>query len=341
MNGSKTTALLALAVVCWGCFGACGAGGVSAQTLKFEQVGSFPGPPEMHWNQRRFSRIRAEGSRLYVAGGATLTIFDVSNPAAPIRRGDFTFPEQIWGVRIYDSRAYVGANFFGLGILDVSDADSPRLVGSFKSLGQVKVGAVYGAKVVLIDHMEGLVMLDTSNEAEPVSVGSFFLDGYARDVTTSGALAYAVDTPTGLYIFDLARPGPLEPIGVLHAPNAPHSIEVSEAPGGGRSTVVCGIAAGALQIYDVSDPTAPVRAASFRVPGQAQRISFKGEVAYVAAGRGGLQIVDLSTPSRPRIIGEYASTGPVRDVAVSDSLVFLVIGSREGDAEVLILRQIP
>ena len=92
---------------------------VSAQT-RFERVGSIPGPADV---------VRAQGAYTYVAAGKTLTIVDVSNPASPKRVGSYTFPQEIWGFRLAGSRAYVGANFFGLGILDVSDPKAPTLVG--------------------------------------------------------------------------------------------------------------------------------------------------------------------------------------------------------------------
>jgi len=111
----------------------CCGGIVSAQT-SFERVGSIPGPADV---------VRAQGAYVYVAAGKTLTILDVSNPASPKREGAYTFPQEIWGFRLAGSRAYVGANFFGLGILDVSDGAAPTLVGSFKSLGQTKIGDVF------------------------------------------------------------------------------------------------------------------------------------------------------------------------------------------------------
>jgi hypothetical protein len=95
------------------------------------------------------------------------------------------------------------------------------------------------------------------------------------------------------------------------------------------------VAAGLLQLFDVSNPAAPVKISPYRTPGAAQRVSLKGTLAYVADGREGLQVVDLSTPAKPSIIGAYKTAGVARDVAVSDSLVFIVVGN----GEVLILRQ--
>src|SRR4030095_4959244 len=111
---------------------------------------------------------------------------------------------------------------------------------------------------------------------------------------------------------------------------------------------------GSLQVYDVSDPLHPIQVSTYRTPGGGQRLFLKGTVAYVADGEEGLQVVDLSTPSRPGLVGAYMAGSAVGDVAICDSLVFVVVGglpqvvrSRLGatlqkfsfEGNVLILRQ--
>ena len=307
---------------------------VSAQALNFSPVGSIPGPVDM-------VRVQGEDAHVYVAAGRTLTVFDISGPAAPTRQGAYTFPEEIWSFRVAGASAYVGVNFFGLGILDVSNAAAPTLRGSFKTPGQAKTGAVSGTNVLVVDHMEGILLLDVSNPAAPVSLGSFFLDGYARDVVTAGSMAYAVDSPTGLYVFDLSSPDPLEPVGVIHSGTGLRSVEVADAEAAESANRVYLVGDGVLQVYDVSDPTAPIEVATYRPPGGAQRVSVRGTLAYVAAGQAGLQVVDLSMPSEPRLVGAYQTARPARDVAVADSFVYLVVGDRGGPGRVQILRQTP
>jgi len=309
---------------------------VSAQTLKFVPLGSIPGPVEL---------IKVEGTYAYVAAARTLTIFNVSNPAAPIREGAYTFPEKIWGFRLAGSLAYVADDFFGLGILDVSNAAAPVLRGSIKTPGQAKNVAIVGGKAVVADHMSGVDYVDVSNSAKPVSLGSFFVDGYSRDVAAAGSLAYAVDSPTGLYVFDLSKPGPLEAVSEQQSASASTSrvIAISDAPAAEGPTLAVLMGGGLLQVYDVSNPASPVKTATFRLPGGpgAQRGSIKGKLAYIANGREGLQVVDLSMPAMPMIVGAYQTASLARDVAVKDSLVFVVVGAGEGKGEVLILRQTP
>ena len=333
---SRSRAGLA-ALVCWGSLVASGAAAQGAPGWSpdgsLEPVGSIPGPVDL---------VRVDGDRAYVTAGSSLTIFDVSDPATPVRRGSYDFPEEIWGFRVVGDRAYVGANFFGLGILDVSDASSPSLIASFETGGQTKNGAPFGNRVAIIDHMEGMVLVDfdPSNPARPLAVDSFFVDGYARDVATAGSIAYVVDSPSGLYLFDLAKPGPPEPVGILQSPNAPHWIEVASQESSGV-TLVCGAGAGNLQIYDVSDPSMPVHASTFETPGRAHRVALADGLAFVADGTAGIQIVDLSQPARPTLVGSYATPRPARGIAVAESLLFVIVGEseREGDdRDILVAR---
>jgi hypothetical protein len=323
---------------CWVGLAALSVAGVSAQTVRFTPLSSIPGPAEL---------IRTQGGYLYVAAARTITIFDVSNPATPKQVGAYTFPLQIWGFRAAGSLLYVAADLFGLGILDVSNPASPKLLGSFKTPGQAKNVAVSGTRVLITDHISGLDVIDVSNPTQPVFVGSVFLEGFATDVVTSGALAYVGDRPTGFYVFDLSKPPPLEPVSALQSvTGSTFQLEVLQtfSQGPTFAVLMTGVPmSGAwLQLYDVSNPEAPVHAATYRtpggggwVPGGGGRLSLKGTLAYVADGKEGLQVVDLSTPSAPRIVGSYETSAPARDVAVADSLVFVVVGNQE----VLILRQ--
>jgi len=303
-----------------------------AQTVALEPVGMIPGPVE---------HVRAQGDYLYISHHTSFSVWDVSNPAAPRKTGSTEFPEEIWGFRIRGDRAYVGANFFGVGILDISDSAAPTLLGSHKTLGQTKIGAVYENRVVLIDHMEGMVLVDISDETAPTGAGSFFLDGYARDVVTSGKIAYATDSPTGLYVFDLSVPGEPEPVGVLHAPASPRFIEVQREEGE-PSGILAGAGAGQLQIYDASDPSMPVKAATFETPGRAGRVAMVGSLVYVADGQAGITIVDISTPSAPTAAGSVRTDAPARDIAATETHVFVVVGAgerQEGETAVQIFRR--
>lgn len=304
-----------------------GAGGTApdaaAQEVILEAVGEIPGPANV---------VRVRDGVGYVAGLHTLTVHDLSDPANPVARGSHTFPEEIWGFRLAGDRAYVGANFFGLGIVDISDPDDVVLLSQHKSLGQTKIGDIAAGKVGLIDHMEGFVLIDVSDERAPEGIGSYYLDGYARDVVTAGTIAYATDSPSGLYVFDLSRPGLPEPIGVLHAPAAPRDIEIRVGEGN-RPTLIVGAGGGDVQVYDVSDPAAPRKLSSFVTPGAATRLALDWPFAYVADTDEGVQVVDLSDPAAPVLAGRFATPRPSRDIAANGGLVLVVVGDGEREGE--------
>jgi len=302
------------------------------QTAGFDRVGTIPGP---------FELIRAEGSRAYLVHGRTLSTYDLSNPAAPKKGGSYTFPDKIWGFRLVGSLVYAAVDKYGLGVLDVSNPDDLVLKGTFKTPGQAKSVALVGTTALVADHMAGVNFIDVSNPAKPVSRGSFFLDGYARAVAASGTVAAAVDAPTGLYVFDFSKPDRLEPVSTEQSAERPGSVELMTAGTGSVVAVLAG--GGSLQLYDISDPAAPVKITAFRTAsGRPQRVALDQATAYVADGQEGLQVVDLTTPASPRVAGAFKTPLPARDVAVAGSLV-LVVSAQGGEAptegSVLILRR--
>ena len=84
----------ALVLLLGGVAAVCGNASLSAQTLTFTPVGSIAGPIDL---------VGAEGTFAYIARRETLTVFDISNPAAPHAARSYAFPEKIWGFNVSDS----------------------------------------------------------------------------------------------------------------------------------------------------------------------------------------------------------------------------------------------
>ena len=92
---------------------------------------------------------------------------------------------------------------------------------------------------------------------------------------------------------------------------------------------------GDLQVYDVSNPAAPTKAATLDTPGRGRHLSLHGSRAYIADGEEGLHVVDLADPSQPRLLATHETPGPARDVAATDAYVFVVVG----DDLIIVLRK--
>jgi hypothetical protein len=291
--------------------------GATGQSLEYVQVGEIRGPADI---------VEAHADRAYIVSDRTLTLFDLSNPATPVRGGTYSFPDKIWGIRVVGSLLYAAADKFGLGILDVSQASAPTLRGSFKTPGQSKSVAIVGSTALVADHMSGVNFIDVSDPVKPTSRGDYFLEGYARAVASNGSIAVAIDAPTGLYVFDLSGSGKLEPIGTLQSAERPGSVDLSAVSGPSGSRLAVLVGSGALQIFDLTNPTKPIKTATFRTPsGRPQGVALHGALAYVADSTEGLQIVDLTVPAAARIVGSFATRAPARSVAVTDSLVLVSV----------------
>ncbi len=351
MSGRRRADTPVAALVAAVIAGAAAANPASAQTIDFTLASTIPGPIDL---------VRAEGSFAYVTRATTLTIFDLSDPASPVRRGEHVFPEEVWGFDVAGTLAYVAAGHSGLWILDVSDPDAPRLRGSVTTPGQAKNVAVSDGRAVVADHMSGVDVIDITDVDAPIEVGSVFTDGYARDVAMFGSHAYAVDHPAGFYVLDMAT-DPLDPVGSLQSASAPRHVEILD--GAPHIAVLVGGVPfdplralrqdappvdprGTLQLYNVADPSAPALITTFRTPGDAQRAALRDRLAYVADGPAGLSVVDLSTPETPQVVGSYATRHFARDVAVGDGIILLIEGTIHSrshtyeDGDVIVLKQV-
>ena len=289
-----------------------------AQTLAFTPAGSIAGPADL---------VEAAGTQLYVAGGKTLTIYDVGTAAAPMPLGTFTFPDLIWNMAAVDSTLYLAIDTSGLAILDVSKPGTPVLRGSIKTPGQAKAVALSGSRAYVADHVRGIDVIDLSSPAKPVLMTSLFVDGFAKDVFVRGTSLYTLDQPNGLNVFDLASPTLTDSVGrlTLKVPIQLRSqMEVSDSPSP-RLAIVAG--GGPLQIHDVSDARAPRHVTIVKTPGNAQRIAIQGNRVYVADGPAGLTVLDVTNPAAPAVAGGFKMAGPARDVAVAGSSVFVVAGA--------------
>jgi len=71
-----------------------------------------------------------------------------------------------------------------------------------------------------------------------------------------------------------------------------------------------------LFVVDVSNPAAPKRVSSCRLPGSARDIAVAGRYAYVAAREAGLRVMDVSNPKAPAEVGFYRPRRAVRKGAV-------------------------
>jgi len=298
----------------------------SAQSLRV--VGTIPGQADL---------VTLHERTAYVAAGRTLSIVDLSNPAAPAVRGRLDVPDRVWAMRIAPPMAYLALDLSGLAVVDISNAAAPALRSVVKLPGQTVGVSSVGSTVLAANLMSGVEFIDATKPDAPAQRGAFFTDGYARDVAVAGTWAYVVDQPTGFSVLDLSKAdAPELPAGVDQSADAPLLIAAPDQPVGGKRIVTVVNGRGLLMVYDVSDPSAPRKAATLKMPGRALRLAMDGNRLYIADGPAGLQIVTLEKLEAPVVLSTWTADGPVRDVAASSGIVVAVSGAAgQGTATVL------
>ena len=92
---------------------------------------SLPAPaqdcPELagQWPNGPVWDVAISGDLVFFGDGSTLSVADVSNPAAPQFVGAVVLPGDIKDIEVAGDHAYVAADRSGLRIVDVSAPDSP------------------------------------------------------------------------------------------------------------------------------------------------------------------------------------------------------------------------
>ncbi len=306
--GVLTSALAALLVVCPPI--------ASGQTLT--RLGVIAGQADL---------VALGGSHAYIAAGRTLSIVNITDPSRPAARGRLDLPDRIWAMRVAPPLAFLALDLAGLAIVDVASPGAPVLRSVVKLPGQTVGVSSAGTRVLAANLMSGVEFIDASTPDEPKPLGAFFTDGYARDVAVAGSLAFVVDQPTGFSVLDVSIDGtPDTAVGVDQSAEAPLVVAGSDEPIAGRRVAVVANGRGTLLVYDVTDPAAPRKAATFKTPGRAIRVAVRGSALYVADGPAGLQVVSLADPDSPAITTTWPTEGPARDVAASEGLVIVVSG---------------
>jgi PKD repeat protein len=317
-------------------------------------VGSFP-------TTYGASDLVLQGDLAYVASQDTgLLVLDVSDPTAPTQVGILDFDERVYDVAVHGDVAYLANYNDGVQIVDVSDPSAPTVLGSLGDIGRTNALDVSGdgqlvvatdryegdfriidvsdpaapVQVGLIDHTDyaldvaldgniaylsnrnyGLRIYDISNPAAPVDLGSIDIDGSNERVAVHGNLAYLANNWSGLRLADITVPAEAEELGFIETFARYRRADMD----GGLAVIAGGIEG---YIFDVSDPTTPAFLASIDPYGYVDDMLIDGDLAYIAADRGGIHVVDVSDPSDPTVIGT-AETCDAYRIAKYDDTVFV------------------
>ena len=157
----------------------------------------------------------------------------------------------------------------------------------------------------------GIGMIDMTNPSKPKSLGRYEVGGDATSIQVKGDVAYVATGENGVRIIDVSQPPALVPRGLIT--NAARStliqVQSKTAYVATDDPMATDTPRGALQIYDLSIPSAPVRLGSFPASGQVIALQVVDNTVYLVDLVDGLQLIDVSTPSNPKALGNWKVSG--------------------------------
>jgi hypothetical protein len=267
-----------------------------------------------HWGGALLD-VAVSGNRAYVAQGAIVRVFDISDPSTPLELGKTdVLPNTVLRLRVSGDRVYAACCEAGLQIIDVSNPAAPISVGGCETPDFADGVALSGGYAYMSDEGSGLRVIDVSDPSSPTTVGHWDFDA-AEDVAVSGNYAYVAGNWAGLQVIDVSNPTNPVQVGQYAGPFA-WSVAVS-----GRYAYQVG---DRLTIIDVSNPAAPVAVGTYQdfvhFP---NAIAVSGDRAYVANLDGSLDVLDVSDRTKPTRIGSLDITGEGDGVAVCGDCVYL------------------
>jgi hypothetical protein len=178
------------------------------------------------------------------------TIVDASDPAHPVKLGDFG-GWVIRGMGVAGDYLYVGEELLGVLVFDIADPAAPREAATYITWSNLPALAVEGDRVCIVDLYSGLNLIDVSDPGKPVDMGSYVTPGRPYGLHMRDDLAFVADSYKGLTIVDIADPYEPQGIGFVATPKFAHDVDLA-----GDIAHVAASDAG-VRVIDMSDASAP------------------------------------------------------------------------------------
>jgi hypothetical protein len=291
--------------------------------------------------------VAVSGNYAYVVGDSSLTIVDISNPAAPQQVGFYNLHNTFEGsdyyafkVTISGNLAYIsgGLGLFGavLRVFDVSDNTNPEEV-SHINMGYSR-GITVSGRYVYITPGENDYMLtiDMINPANPIQVAGL-TNGYnppgnasgVNGLYVSGVYGYAACDWAGLRILDLSNPA--SPIEVGHY-DLTTAMNYQIVISGNIAYITSDDGTGwgpiTMHILDISNLSNIIELGTYTSDWETYYFDLvvSGNYVYLKDQGSKLHIINVSLPENPYEAGTFDDIG-VGIIAVNDNLAYLPDGT--------------
>lgn len=282
--------------------------------------------------------VAAVGNRFYVAD-ANIGLYSAEWRGDHFARlGDIHPGDAIHDLVLYEGFLYLCANDLGVLIVDPADPARPVIVGGIQgTAGAVDVALADSVIFTVRGGFSSPTIVDLRNQsAGPTGIRLRL--GVTSAVAVGDAFAYFVQLQGRLFVVsrDPAVSDPVVRSQVTRG--ASTDIHVRDAVAGGGQRMFIASSRGStdpetgqlysagVEVYDLADPAFPEFVTLIQTAIPAERITFDGDIMYVAGEDDGLEILDVTDPFAPVAIGSYWRESEVRDVVAVPGATLLAAG---------------
>ncbi|QSQ13107.1 LVIVD repeat-containing protein [Myxococcus landrumensis] len=246
-----------------------------------------------------------------------LTVFDVSNPRAPVLRTSISLPDNAnWnGVWAKGDALYVAALSTGTHVYDISKPDAPSLI-------RIMPAGRSGMHTVLVDGNRlygagtgvGTHVYDITEPLNPVLRTIFTLPedvslGDPHDTFSYEGRLYISNSSGGYTVVDPTDLDNIKVLGTYMRPDQGFAHHSAVGTFGGKTIAFEGgeFNGSHVRVLDVSDPARIVKIGEFRMrqTTSMHNLILRGNLLYVAWYQEGLRVLDVSNPTKPRQVAHY------------------------------------
>jgi len=278
-------------------------------------------------------RIAVANGQAYLTAGNRLYTFDISQPAAPVKKGELEITEgqfpAFQSLNLLPPLAYaaMGSSDHGFIKIDISNSATPRVAAALIEPWDVTHFFISKTRVYT-GSSERLLVYEYANPNHPLLLGSDTTWPELYRIYVEGHLLYGTDMKN-LYVIDVADPARMLQKGLYAVPagRTPRAIVVHGATAW-LLTINTDRAKSQLTILDMTNPGSIQVKGSLEFSGEGRDLAVAetGRFAYVAcSGAGGqrLQIIDLANQAKPVAAGSAQTRAVPACIWLADSLVYI------------------
>ncbi len=265
--------------------------------------------------------VAKSGDTLYIGGGASVLIVDVSDSGNPQVINWFYTPDMVKDLKYRNGYLYIANNYTGFSIADVHDVMNPTILSTVTNTQPWRVLGIWveDSLVYVAAREYGLAIYNAADPSSPQFLG-LFNSGVSAviDVVTQGNLAFITDYDNGIKILDITDPA--NPTLV-----SSWTLGSSYAYGIWVEDTLAYVAYGGngLVILNIADPANPVYISSYDPGSYAWDVKKIGNYCVVSHWSRGIYIYDVSDPMTPTVLGFYDTNGTASRFEVDDSRIYL------------------